>query len=143
MESDGTIAIATVWGGDGYDELSRDGAVSPENAEEVERARIAGGRVRFGVDVTPAMILNETPLIDRAVSFTKGCYPGQETVAKIRNLGRPRRTFVVLEADAPIPHAAPVTSAAGNVALAFVRAEDAALETMEIEGVTARVRRIG
>lgn len=141
-ESPELITISTVWGGAGYDELARDGSALASNPEAIERARIEDGRVRFGVDVTPAMILNETPLIDHAVSFTKGCYPGQETVAKIRNLGRPRRTFIVLEADEEIPHVEPVTSVAGDRALAFVRVEIAEQESIDVGGVRGRIRRI-
>jgi folate-binding protein YgfZ len=47
-------------------------------------ARIEGGRPLFGVDFDDSMLPHETgPLLNRAVSFTKGCYPGQEIVARM------------------------------------------------------------
>ena len=98
-----------------------------------EAARIAAGRPRFGIDVTPDMLVNETPLLSRAVSFTKGCYPGQESVARVRNLGRVRRRVVGLQLGAPAPPGTPLlagdvdigrlTSSAGLHAIAYARAD--------------------
>jgi len=142
------IRIAVTWGGPGYDELSTNTPEGTTHAGAIERARIESGRVRFGIDVTPDMIMNETPLLTRAVSFTKGCYPGQETVAKIRNLGRARRRFVVLRADGGVLEAGKefdggrVTSSTGDVALAFVTTSHAAEETIDAGGVRARVSAI-
>lgn len=65
--------------------------------EDVDRWRIARGVARFPVDLTTDSLPHETPLGD-AVAFDKGCYLGQEAVAKVRNLGRP--PFVVLAATA-------------------------------------------
>ncbi|MGH9306536.1 MAG: YgfZ/GcvT domain-containing protein, partial [Acidimicrobiales bacterium] len=58
-----------------------------------EHLRIEGGRVRFGIDVLPGAIPAETGLLERAVSFTKGCYTGQELVARMDSRGNrtPRR----------------------------------------------------
>lgn len=143
---DEVVRIATQWGGKGFDELAPDSTAKVVDADEIERARIEDGRVLFGIDVTPEMILNETPLISHAVSFTKGCYPGQETVAKIRNLGKPRRAFVVLRAEADIPKTdfdgGRVTSMCGNVALAFVRAEIAEQSEIDAGGVRAHISKI-
>ena len=63
-------------------------AVSEEAAEIV---RVEAGRPRFGREMTTATIPQEAGINDRAVSFTKGCYIGQETVARLHYKGRPNR----------------------------------------------------
>ena len=66
------------------------GAVEvPEAAAEV--LRVEAGRPRFAVDVDTTTIPQEAGLNERAVSFTKGCYLGQETVARLHYKGRPNR----------------------------------------------------
>jgi folate-binding protein YgfZ len=61
-------------------------------AEEVaECVRVERGRPRFGVDLDETVIPQEADLNDRAVSFTKGCYVGQETVARLYYRGKPNR----------------------------------------------------
>ncbi|GAC1415480.1 MAG: folate-binding protein YgfZ [Actinomycetota bacterium] len=62
--------------------------------EVLDAYRIRAGIPRYGVDVDEGTLINETPLINTAVSFGKGCYPGQESVARVRNLGRVRRRLV-------------------------------------------------
>src|SRR5436305_1986616 len=59
--------------------------------ELAELLRIESGRPRFGVDFDTDTIPEEAGLNDRAVSFTKGCYVGQETVARLHYRGRPNR----------------------------------------------------
>lgn len=51
--------------------------------EDVEARRVLSGLPAWGVEVSPGMLVNETTLVDSAVSFHKGCYLGQETVAKV------------------------------------------------------------
>ena len=63
------------------------------SAADLEAALIEAGRPRYGVDVTEELLVNETPLLRRGVSTAKGCYPGQESVARILNLGRVRRSL--------------------------------------------------
>jgi folate-binding protein YgfZ len=66
------------------------GAVEvPEAAAEV--VRVESGRPRYGVDVDDSTIPQEAGLNARAVSFTKGCYVGQETVARLHWRGKPNR----------------------------------------------------
>ena len=55
--------------------------VVPEAAAEV--LRVESGRPRYGLDLDDATIPQEAGLNERAVSFTKGCYVGQETVARL------------------------------------------------------------
>jgi tRNA-modifying protein YgfZ len=62
---------------------------APEAAAEV--VRVESGRPRFGVELDSSVIPQEAGLNDRAVSFTKGCYVGQETVARLHWRGKPNR----------------------------------------------------
>ncbi|OLT28019.1 folate-binding protein [Nocardiopsis sp. CNR-923] len=64
-----------------------------------EAHRIAGHRVRPGVDTDDRTIPHEVDWVGRAVHLEKGCYPGQETVARVHNLGRPPRRLVLLHLD--------------------------------------------
>ncbi len=70
--------------------LAARGAVPvPEAAAEV--LRVEHGRPRFGAELDEATIPQEAGLNERAVSFTKGCYVGQETVARLYYKGKPNR----------------------------------------------------
>lgn len=64
-----------------------------------EALRIAAGIPRIGRDTDPRTIPNEVGLLGRAVHLDKGCYRGQETVARVHNLGRPPRRLVLLHLD--------------------------------------------
>jgi folate-binding protein YgfZ len=57
----------------------------------VECLRVERGRPRYGIDLDDTVIPQEAGLNDRAVSFTKGCYVGQETVARLYYRGKPNR----------------------------------------------------
>lgn len=115
--------------------------------EDVEAWRIFRGVPRFGVDVAEEDLPQEGAL-QEAVSFDKGCYVGQEAVAKVRNLGHPRRLLLHVEAAAEVSPGEPVcvgdaevgrvTSAArtpkGTRALATVRWTAKAGPFMTAEG---------
>ena len=60
-------------------------------------ARIEAGTAIFHVDFGTDALPGETGLLDEAVSFTKGCYLGQEIVARMQNLGHPKRMLVGLK----------------------------------------------
>ena len=63
-------------------------------------ARIEAGTPLYHVDFGPDSLPHETgPLLQRNVSFTKGCYAGQEVVARMQNLGHPKRVLVGLKID--------------------------------------------
>jgi tRNA-modifying protein YgfZ len=74
-------------------------AVAEEAAEVV---RVERGRPRYGIDLDETTIPQEAGLNDRAVSFTKGCYVGQETVARLFYKGRPTRHLRGLRLDAAL-----------------------------------------
>jgi folate-binding protein YgfZ len=73
-------------------------AVAEEAAECV---RIESGRPRLGFEIAGGVIPQEAGLNERAVSFTKGCYVGQETVARLHYKGKPNRHLRGLRLSAP------------------------------------------
>jgi folate-binding protein YgfZ len=100
--------------------------------------RVEHGRPRYGVDLDDSVIPQEANLNDRAVSFTKGCYVGQETVARLFYRGKPNRQLRGLRLSAPVASGAEITLGArvvgqlgsvaespplGSIALALVRRE--------------------
>jgi folate-binding protein YgfZ len=116
----------------------------PVSAQAAECLRIESGRPRYGVDLDESVIPQEAGLNTRAVSFTKGCYVGQETVARLFYKGKPNRELRGLRSDEQLPvgtvlrlaerEVGTVTSSAlsprlGPLALALVRRE-APLETI-------------
>jgi tRNA-modifying protein YgfZ len=83
-----------------------------------EALRIAARRPRFGLDTDHRTIPHEVGWIGTAVQLDKGCYRGQETVARVHNLGHPPRRLVLLHLDGsedrlPV-HGDPVTVAGEN-----------------------------
>lgn len=110
----------------------------PVSEEAAEVVRVERGRPRYGVDLDESVIPQEAGLNERAVSFSKGCYVGQETVARLHYKGKPNRHLRGLRLTAPVPSGAPlalgdrqvgrVGSVAlspvhGPIALAIVRRE--------------------
>jgi folate-binding protein YgfZ len=115
------------------------GAGIPEVSEgAAEIVRIESGRPRFGREMTEANLPAEAGINERAVSFTKGCYIGQETVARLHYKGRPNRHLRGLRLDAPVAGGdavmlddreigrvgtAALSPALGPIALAILRRE--------------------
>jgi tRNA-modifying protein YgfZ len=81
--------------------IAQGGAV-PVSEDAAEIIRIEHGRPRYGVELDDSVIPQEAGLNARAVSFTKGCYVGQETVARLYYRGKPNRHLrgLTLSADA-------------------------------------------
>jgi len=80
--------------------------VEDGSPELLEALRIEGGQPRFGIDFSEDNIPLEAGLKDLAVSFTKGCYVGQEVICRIDSLGKPKRRLARiegLEGTAPAP----------------------------------------
>jgi tRNA-modifying protein YgfZ len=80
--------------------LQARGAVAV-SAESAEALRVERGRPRYGMDLDDTVIPQEAGLNDRAVSFTKGCYVGQETVARLHYKGKPNRRLRGLRLSGP------------------------------------------
>ena len=76
--------------------------------ETAECLRIESGRPRLGLDMGGTTIPQEAGLNERAVSFTKGCYVGQETVARLHYKGKPNRHLRGLRLSEPAAHGDPI-----------------------------------
>ncbi len=78
---------------------------APVGPDAYETARVRAGVPRFGADLTPENFPGEAGVLDRAVDFGKGCYPGQETVARMRYRGHPNKTLyrVSCKDETPAP----------------------------------------
>ena len=122
--------------------------------DAAECLRIESGRPRLGLDMGSATIPQEAGLNDRAVSFTKGCYVGQETVARLHYKGKPNRHLRGLRLSEPAAHgdeillgdkpvgtigSACVSPVHGPIALALVRREAAPGDEVTIGGSPATV----
>jgi folate-binding protein YgfZ len=135
--------------------LTEAGAVEV-GSEAAEVVRIESGIPRFGAEMSTETMPAEAGIVERAVSFTKGCYIGQEPVARLHYKGRPNRHLRGLELSAPVPSGASLrlgekevgrvgsaclSPARGPIALAIVRreAEPGAELAVGEDGVTARV----
>ena len=102
--------LAVMWrpgeGGGRYDLVPRDRLQAYADAAgpaaglwAFEALRIERGEPRFGLDTDHRTIPNEVGWIGPAVHLDKGCYRGQETVARVHTLGRPPRRLVLLHLD--------------------------------------------
>jgi tRNA-modifying protein YgfZ len=127
----------------------------PEVGEAVaEIVRVEHGRPRFGIELGDSVIPQEAGLNERAVSFTKGCYVGQETVARLHYRGKPNRHLRGLRLSEPVATGEPlrlgerevgrvgtsvVSPVHGPIALALVRREAAPGDTVAAGEATATV----
>src|SRR4051794_10049509 len=97
--------------------LAEDGVVALAGTLAVEALRVAAWRPRLGADTDERSIPHELDWLRSAVHLSKGCYRGQETVAKVHNLGRPPRRLVLLHLDGSegvvVPSGAPGLDATG------------------------------
>jgi folate-binding protein YgfZ len=115
------------------------GAGAVEVSEDAaEIVRVESGRPRFGAEITPESMPAEAGIVERAVDFEKGCYIGQEPVARLHYRGKPNRSLRGLRLSAPAPSGAGlalgdrtvgklgtscVSPTLGPIALAIVRRE--------------------
>jgi folate-binding protein YgfZ len=122
----------------------------------LEAERIASGRARIGLDTDHKSIPNELGVLNKSVHMNKGCYRGQETVAKVFNLGHPPRRLVLLHLDGSsvdLPkHGSPVFNQGkeigfigsvarhhelGPIALAVIKRTTPADAVLMTEGISA------
>src|SRR5215203_7027114 len=120
-----------------------------------EIVRAESGRPRYGVDLDDSVIPQEAGLNERAVNFEKGCYVGQETVARLFYRGKPNRHLRGLRLAEPVASGTPlrlgkrevgrvgssvVSPVHGPIALAIVRREAAPGDELVVgEAATATV----
>lgn len=76
----------------------------PAGSWAADALRIPTRQARLGVDTDDRTIPNELSWLDTAVHLNKGCYRGQETVARVNNLGRPPRRLAMLNLDGSVDH---------------------------------------
>jgi folate-binding protein YgfZ len=166
----GAVAVPVDWPGDaGVELIAQEGVVdaalhqlTERGAQEIdadayEARRIEAGVPRQGFDIDESTIAQEAYLERDAVSFTKGCFVGQELVCRIDSRGHVNRLLRRLRADTTIERGAAVevegkavgtvTSSAGAVALAMLRREvepdSAVLVQVGAGEIAARVEAIG
>jgi len=120
-------------------------------ADELERLRIDAGTPRFGAEIDDRVLPAEAGLVERAVSFTKGCYPGQEPIARLHYRGKTNRRLRILALEddhAPASEAeleldgkavGRVTSSVPGRALGYVRTEVPDDAELVVEGRRARL----
>jgi folate-binding protein YgfZ len=132
------------------------GGAEPVTDAAAEIIRVESGRPRFGLDMGPEAMPAEAGIVERAVDFEKGCYIGQEPVARLHYRGKPNRTLRGLRLSAPATQGDPIvlgerevgtvgtaciSPALGPIALAIVRREaaDGQQVTVGSGGVTAEL----
>jgi folate-binding protein YgfZ len=118
--------------------------------DDLERLRILARTPRWEHEIDDTILPAEAGLDERAISFSKGCYPGQEPVVRLHHRGHPNRGLRVLEldGDAATPGAeivqgertvGRITSAVRGIALAYVRTDVPDGAELEVEGRPARL----
>jgi folate-binding protein YgfZ len=113
--------------------LDGDPPAEPPNEDELERLRILARRPRWGREIDDRILPAEAGLTQTHVSFSKGCYPGQEPIARLHYRGKANRELRVLEAEGrPEPETdvlygdkvvGRITSSVPGLALAFIRTD--------------------
>src|SRR5688500_12448348 len=138
----------------GVDVIGSDPPPADTPEADAECVRIEAGIPRFGLDMDGDTIPQEAGINDRAVSFTKGCYVGQETVARLFYKGKPNRHLRGLRLSAPVEPDTPlrlgerevgrvtsplVSPRLGPIALALVSSEAAPGDTLTVGDAEAEV----
>ena len=126
-----------------------DADVEPTLGEdELELLRIEAATPAWGKEIDEKVLPAEAGLDERAISYTKGCYPGQEPIARLHYRGHVNRRLRVLEVESAKPGddvehegkvVGRVTSAVRGRALAFVRVEVPADAVLRVDGAEARL----
>ena len=114
--------------------------------------RIEARAPAWGKEVDDSILPAEAGLDETHISFTKGCYPGQEPIARLRHRGKVNRSLRVLEIDSAEPGeeirhrekvVGRVTSAVPGLALAYVRVEVPLDADLEVGPVRKTARLLG
>jgi folate-binding protein YgfZ len=124
-------------------------ALETMTATELELARIEAGVPAWGKELDESILPAEAGLDETHISFTKGCYPGQEPIARLHHRGHVNRRLRVLEVESAQPGdtihlgdkvVGRVTSAVSGRALGYVRTEVSDDGELEVGGRRARLR---
>jgi folate-binding protein YgfZ len=136
------------YGVDAVESWTNEERDAAEPDEQLERLRIEAGTPVWGRELDETVLPAEAGLDETHVSFTKGCYPGQEPIARLHYRGRPNRRLRVLEVEDASPGdeivldgktVGRVTSAVRGLALGFVRREVEDDAELQIGGASARL----
>jgi tRNA-modifying protein YgfZ len=116
--------------------------------DELERLRIVARRPRWGREIDDRILPAEAGLDKTHISFSKGCYPGQEPIARLRHRGKANRELRLLEVEgAPEPETevrlgdravGRITSSVPGLALAYVRTNTPPDAELTVAGARAR-----
>jgi tRNA-modifying protein YgfZ len=98
----GVDLIARADQAEALEQLLRDAGVVEVSEAAAEILRVESGRPRFGRDMGPESMPAEAGIVERAVDFEKGCYIGQEPVARLHYRGKPNRTLRGLCLSGPV-----------------------------------------
>jgi tRNA-modifying protein YgfZ len=130
-------------------EAVHEAGAEPVGEQAAEIVRVERGRPRYGREMTAATIPQEAGINERAVSFEKGCYIGQETVARLHYKGKPNRRLRGLRLEAAaadgsavnldgrelgVVGTAVLSPALGPIALAILRREAEPGATVTVGG---------
>ena len=135
-----------VLGGDEFLDARPEGDEATD--EEAERARIEAGIPRWGFELDESILPAEAGLDATHISFTKGCYPGQEPIARLHYRGHVNRRLRVLEVESAaagdeVEHEGKavgrITSAVPGVALGYVRTQVPNDAELRVGGKRARL----
>jgi folate-binding protein YgfZ len=153
-ERDGRMYVATALGVDVIGEPGLELDFETVTEEAAECLRIESGRPRLGFDMDAETMPQEAGINERAVSFTKGCYVGQETVARLHYRGKPNRHLRGLRLTEPAERGTEVllgekvvgrlgsvcvSPRLGPIGLAIVRREAEPRDTVTVAGAEAEV----
>jgi folate-binding protein YgfZ len=124
----------------------------------LEAERVAQMRPRLGLETDHKSIPNEIGLLNKSVHLNKGCYRGQETVAKVHNLGQPPRKLVLLHLDGSEIELPPIGADVvrdgikvgflgtvvrhhelGNIALAVIKRNVDSDTPLSVNGIAAKI----
>ena len=148
------LYVATLLGVDVICDPGTPLGIEPVSEEAAECVRIEAGRPRLGLDMGSETMPQEAGINERAVSFTKGCYVGQETVARLHYRGKPNRHLRGLRLSEPVERGTGivydgkevgrlgstcVSPRLGPIGLAIVRREAEPGATVEVGGASAEV----
>jgi folate-binding protein YgfZ len=153
-EPEGLHARAGEYGEEAWEAVDTEPAGNPVDEEELERLRIEARGPAWGRELDDRVLPAEAGLVERAISLTKGCYPGQEPVARLHFRGHANRGLRVLELETVPPYDAEiregdrvvgrVTSAVAGrdavLALGYLRTDVTDDAELSVGGAPARLR---
>lgn len=97
------------FGQDGSDSLVAKGSTTGSlNSEELEKARISHAIPAWGSELDNDTLPPEAGLEERAISYTKGCYTGQEVISRMKSAGKTNRHLVLLSLEKELPVGSPL-----------------------------------